>query len=888
MLDLIDPIKHKAAHSLVSHLTTAANRLPRSQRASIDTRYSHIYGELKGQRAWQTDNYLLSQSKSGDERYSNYSIILALEAYFSILCNLITASAITGKPVEFLKSARKCGNARRNKLLVNVASGQFHADNGLAHYTDLFDLNFIEDGLPESLSDAVEHLFALTELFWSDEVLSEALDPMQLIHDRVFPKNLCHVTGQFYTPPWLCQLLLGDVTVNKDSTIIDPFCGSGAFLISALQKLKDVGVAVEEANARIMGIDLSPSACLAARTNIVLNSIRRGMTDPSKIILNIICADALAPAVTEGNKLANDMFANRDIRVTVDGDLIAINPTMPEEVALTADILKRYSIATERWIFKRPQSVAKHSNKRREVINGRSRKIAEQLAVYNLSKASILATNPPWVGWEYMARPYRDYLTPAWNVYSLFEQRGLEASFLKEDLSTLCVATATDRYLKETGEAALLLRPATMQSDLAARGLRRLTIFQNREHLNLTMIREFEDMKVFGNAATHTAAWLLKKGNQTKFPIPVEKWSRKTKRWQPTQTMALAEVKRNIEPTKPVCSPADPRRQTGRWSISTRSTSKHKNQLLGSNDLQPRIGFFTGGANGAYYMRKVEEGSALTEYENVTERAKRDVPKARVMLEDELMYEVIRGRDISHWSATPQVSVLCPHTRETKMYPILEPDLKKYYPKAYAYLAGLKPLLKTRNGFAGWEKNIHREHFYTLQRLGDYSFAPYKVCWKYIATDFIISVVEPDLSGRARLPNDKVVFIPFEEEETAYFCAGLLSSSPIRYSVVSSMSGRQISASIIQQYKIPRFTRTNKLHQQIARCCLSGHKFMSLGQSEKAIIQHRMIDELVGKLFGLDPTEMDHFISALTGRLKYFPFSTAVEANYQRQNVIDA
>jgi len=878
MLDLVDPKKNDAIHSFVSHLAAAAGQLPRSQRANIDTRYTHIYGELKGQRALQSDNYLVPQSVSSDERHSNYSAIIAFEAYFSILCNLISASAITDKPAEFLRSARTSGNARRNKMLVSIAAGQFHADNGLSHYKDLFDLNFIEDNLPASLSDSVEHLYASAETFWSDNVLSAALDPMQLIHDRVFPKNLCHVTGQFYTPPWLCELLLGDITIDRESTIIDPFCGSGAFLISALQKLKDVGVAAEEANARILGIDLSPSACLATRTNIVLNSIRHGMSDPSTIVLNVICADALAPAVTEGNKLGQDMFANRDIKVTIDGDVIKINPKAPEEVSLTADILKRYNISTESWIRQSPPPVTSHLNKQKEALNGKARKIAEQLAVYNLSKASVLATNPPWVGWEYMSRPYRDYLTPAWNVYSLFEQRGLEASFLKEDLSTLCVATATDLYLREGGDATLLLRPATMQSDLTARGLRRLTIFRDREHLNLTLIREFEDMKVFGNAATHVAAWLVKKGSQTEFPIPVEKWSRKTKRWQPAQTMTLREVRKNIELTTPVCSPADPGRQTGRWSISTLSTSRQKDRLIGSNDLQPRIGFFTGGANAVYYMRKVGQSRALTEYENVTERAKRNVPKVRVMLEDGLIYEVIRGRDISYWSASPEVSVLCPHTRETKMYPILEPELKKHYPKAYEYLTSLKQLLKTRNGFAGWEKNIHKEHFYTLQRLGDYSFAPYKVCWKYIAGDFIISVVGPDASGRPRLPNDKVVFIPFEQEDAAYFCAALLSSSPIRYSVVSSMSARQISASIIKQYKIPQFSRISKLHREIAKCCLSGHKFIRLGQSEEAIVQHRMMDTFVGKLYDFDPTQMDHFISALTGKLRYFPFSTSVEA----------
>ena len=71
------------------------------------------------------------------------------------------------------------------------------------------------------------------------------------------------------------------------------------------------------------------------------------------------------------------------------------------------------------------------------------------------------------------------------------------------------------------------------------------------------------------------------------------------------------------------------------------------------------------------------------------------------------------------------------------MYPIEEPELKSAYPNAYSYLSSMRSVLTERQGFAGWEENYFRNVLYS-QRIGEYTFAPYKVCWKYIASEFTV------------------------------------------------------------------------------------------------------------------------------------------------------
>ena len=111
-----------------------------------------------------------------------------------------------------------------------------------------------------------------------------------------------------------------------------------------------------------------------------------------------------------------------------------------------------------------------------------------------------------------MSRPYRARLNPAWRHYSLFTARGRDAAFLEEDLSTLALITTWDRYLRPGGMSAVVLRPASMQSHLAAQGLRRLSVRAEADPLALNLIRVFDGIRPFVGTAVSAATWCLTKG----------------------------------------------------------------------------------------------------------------------------------------------------------------------------------------------------------------------------------------------------------------------------------------------------------------------------------------------------------------------------------------
>ena len=142
-----------------------------------------------------------------------------------------------------------------------------------------------------------------------------------------------------------------------------------------------------------------------------------------------------------------------------------------------------------------------------------------------------------------------------------------------------------------------------------------------------------------------------------------------------------------------------------------------------------------------------------------------------------------------------------------------------------------------------------------MQRIGEYTFAPYKAAWRYVATDFVVAVVGPAADGRPRLCNDKVMYVGCASSAEAHYLCGLLSSDPVRWRVVSAMAGTQISTSAVKHLSLPQFCPADPVHAEIARRCDSGHEAMRVGRADAAASELAAINRVVGRLYSL--TERD-------------------------------
>lgn len=831
-------------------LVSATRRLRPSEKGHWGSRLEHSYGDLQGQRALDVDaiNARLKQSAGS---FQSYELVIAMEAYFSLICLMLAAAALRPNPEKYLDSLGKKPLETFRSLLARIIDGSEFEQFAVYGLRESTDLQWVVEAQSDEELCSLQVTARGLALYWAREIKSSGADDVtQPIHSALFPKNLMHSTGQFFSPSWLAERLVRDVRWDGDGLFIDPFCGSGIFLLRAIRAGMERGHRLGDLLKRCIGIDISPVATIAAQCNLVVMAARF-RDDPSEpISINILNADSLAPAVVKGRCMNSSLFpVDRSVRVG--GEKIFLPDFAdPKQRHHIFDQLAGYGFDLRDWMGGANQA-ASVPLKNPEAISLRDRKILEQLAIFCLAPADVLGTNPPWVGWEYMSRPYRAEIQSAWDAYGLFNSKGLEASFLKEDLSTLATVASWDLYLKDGGRSVVVIKPSTMKGDLTGRGVRRLSVFPEREHVCLELVREFENIDVFQDARAEACSWQIRKGERTTFPASVKTWVPSAKRLKPSMAARVEEVEDAIRELPRSLDRTSADDLGSRWLITDRASLDSFENVRGKNNLIPRMGVFTGGANAIFYVERVKASpkSGVSHWKNVTERAKRLVPESRMLLEDALVRPVLRGRDIQPWHAAPAGQMLFPHTTETRMLPLEENILRQLYPLASDYLAIHRDILECRKGFAGWEKKIHEKYFYTLQRIGEYTFQPYKVCWKYIASEFVVCVLGVDPSEYNVLPNDKVMFVGFSDKNEAFYFGGVLSSRIVRNFINSGISKRQISANALRALRLPPFEVESEIHQRIAYCCLEGHLHLKRGDVKAANKLRSELDDLAIVLY---------------------------------------
>jgi hypothetical protein len=463
--------------------------------------------------------------------------------------------------------------------------------------------------------------------------------------------------------------------------------------------------------------------------------------------------------------------------------------------------------------------------------------------------------NPPWVNWEYLPIDYRTEIAPLWPSLGLFELGGRDRAFSKEDISGLFVYSAADRLLKDGGMLSFLIPQSLFQSALNGRKFREFSI-RDKIPLGVIRVEDFVEVKPFEGVSNRTSLLVLRKGVKTTYPVPYIRWS-KSRRGSVAETDRLQNALQQLSPTTEAGSPLD-QSLGAAWIIGPTASLEVVQVITGKNFYRARTGIFTGGANGVYHLRvleRLENGNLLVS--NIVDRTKRKVPEVTAEIEPDYVFPLVRGREISRWASEASDFILCPHTSFTKMLPVPEPEMSISAPLTLAYLKGFKSELAERRGFAGWERGNLETGFYAIQRIGEYTFAPYKLVWRYIASKFICAVLSTR-EGKPQLPNEKLMLIAFESEAEAHFVCSVLTSSPARWFVESRMVSTQIAPHVIEKLALPMYDPRDGLHRALSQ--------LSLDQHDLPRDRYEELDEMAGTLFGLTPGQVRSTVEALRGR----------------------
>jgi hypothetical protein len=374
------------------------------------------------------------------------------------------------------------------------------------------------------------------------------------------------------------------------------------------------------------------------------------------------------------------------------------------------------------------------------------------------------------------------------------------------------------------------------------------------------------ELQPFEGASNRTAVLALQKGQPTHYPIPYTVW-RKVEGARFSYDSTIDEVRAATQRFECHAEPVDPRDSTSQWLTAHPAALQAIRKVLGKADYKAHAGVCTW-LNPVYWVQKTythPNGDVVVQ--NITEGAKIKVEQVSMTVEPDLLYPLLRGRDVQRWHAQPSAWIIVPQdpNNPSRAYP--EAKLQVDYPKTYAYLKRFEKGLRNRSGYKQILSRREQE-FYGLMDIDHYTFAPWKVVWREQSAQMTAAVVGTD-AGKPVMPDHKLMLVDCNSQSEAHYICALLNSSIIMAVVQAYAVSIQMDPHILDHIHIPCYDPNNAVHRRLAELSMQAHQLMGGAPSQsgglsveqaKAAIQCIEQRRRRGRL---DQQTADEIISAL-------------------------
>jgi len=182
-------------------------------------------------------------------------------------------------------------------------------------------------------------------------------DLLKKLYQQLFPKSVRHDLGEYYTPDWLAEHVLNELgyTGDPDKRLLDPACGSGTFLVMAINRIKswfeenrekcsfDEGDLCRKILTNVVGFDLNPLAVMAARTNYLI-AIRDLVGRVDQVELPIYLCDSILTPAEYGTFLGVKLEPVKELKTAAGSFFI------PTDIASNRSDVGKYADELERAV----------------------------------------------------------------------------------------------------------------------------------------------------------------------------------------------------------------------------------------------------------------------------------------------------------------------------------------------------------------------------------------------------------------------------------------------------------------------------------------------------------------------------------------------------------
>jgi len=851
-------------------------------------------------------------------------LLFALHTYYALIMKLLAAEVaslyVAPRLWSYLKALEDAyyrGHERLREELKQLEEGGIFAKLGITNFMEADYFAWYLDEWDEGVARCIMGI--VNRLSNYDPSAAE-LEPERVkdlfkrLYQNLVPKKIRHDLGEYYTPDWLAELVLNEVgwTVETfeeiaqakgvltplDLRLLDPACGSGTFLVLAIGRLRgyieehwiDKGTALKRIVKNIVGFDLNPLAVIASRANYLISlgdMLRERGGEPIEIPIYLTdsilverrqtlagATYILKTAVGEFNVptsvVEKGMLAKT---LTIIEDYVRGNYSINEfKARLLRDVsLDENEVSILMELFETLSKLEREGKNRIW-----TRVLKNSFAPFFAGKFDYVVGNPPWVNWESLPEDYRNTSKVLWDRYGLLEKtKGMGLGKVKRDVSSLFLAACFDRYLADGGGLSFLM-PFTILKTHASAGFRKFLALKGR----VVKIHDTVELFPFEGAINRTCLIHFKKEGRTDFPIPCVVWNKSTKGEVPTEAN-LKEVTKASERYKAVLAPIKRNDAGTPWMIISEKAYEVLQKIMRPAKYRAYAGVYTG-LDGVYYIDVLSRQGDNLLIQNMYETGKKKIKQVQSLIEPDVVYPLVRGRDVKRWFFDYSNYIIIPTDEKGMNIPIQK--MKVEHPKVYEYFLNFFNELVNRGGEpyktllkpyreVGMKASENTSPFYMLFNVL-HAFSQYKVVWKNVAgkisgkAEFSAAVVGPIkdefLGEKIVIPNVKLMFIPLDNEDEAHYICAVLNSSINRLIVASYVIETGISTHILQNVFLPKFDKTNIIHLKLSFLSKKAHKLAQQDKEDELKKVEEDIDNIVAQLYDISQDELKEITKCLS------------------------
>lgn len=727
-------------------------------------------------------------------------------------------------------------------------------------------------------------------------------DILKELYQEMVSVEVRHTLGEYYTPDWVAERIVQDlVKENPKASFLDPSCGSGTFLFSTINMLipilKKERMSDDKVLAHVLenivGVDINPIAVIIARTNYLLALKDIIKSRKSAVRLPVYLSDAIK--FPEYGLSVNNAVPH--YKMPAEDKLFEIPQTIADRPSLMDSIVEKMQEhaksyqetleaavkytgdseklrtglieSFERSLQEIPESptktmLANNLRTMTELIDGGFDSIWAYILknflkpiAFQGRKFHYVIGNPPWLAMQFMMNPdYQEYLKKETFAYGLVERKQTHL-FTHMEMATLFFCKIADIYLEQGGKIAFVM-PKSVLTAFHHSNFRNMR-FSNSSQLVLSIEKIFNMEDVMPLFKVPSCVIIAKKGQQSKFPVPMLSFSGNL----PTTNEKWVSAMKELSISESKYAPQ---------TIGEEAKSPYYNMFFQGATMFPRNFWFISIQSDPTFGLNPELPFVISDRGNLTKEPWKGVT-LEGNVESECLCATIIGLDLLPFGwkrlrpiVMPVVVhgdklILMKSAQEAKdkgflnLAGYLEQAEKAWKEKAQRNAAGKLKIATPYERLDYPQKNLSRQH-------PDSKFKVlYAAAGTFIASCVIstsdklsVNIEGKDLPLKAFLAESMTYFYETNDELEAYYICAILNSKLIDDAIKPLQNKGQFGERHVHKrplmLPIPKFDPKDKTHVALAK----------LGMKCRKIV-FANLDKIQSKSIGKDRTKIRQLLS---------------------------